>query len=107
MTRETKLKMVALSGARSIREAAQTHAEISAALREAGDVCLDCAGVTQADVSFIQIILAGHLSATANGKVLALSAPPEGALLSALQRGGFPQVASTDPGAWMGGEASP
>ncbi len=98
--------MVALSGARSIREAAQTHAEISTALREQADICLDCAGVTQADISLIQIILAGHRSARASGRVLALASAPEGALLGALQRGGFAQVISTDPGAWIGGEGS-
>lgn len=103
MTRNATQKMVALPGARSIREAAQTHADITAALREAGDVRLDCTDVSQADVSFIQIILAGHLSAKANGQVLALSAAPEGALLGALQRGGFAQAGSTDPGAWIGG----
>jgi len=103
MNPRAKPKIVSVSGARSIREAAQTHADISAALQEPVDICLDCADVTQADVSFIQIILAAHRSAQASGKVLALSAAPEGALLSALQRGGFAQESSTDPGAWIGG----
>jgi len=107
MTHESTQKTVVLSGARSIREAAQTYAEIGAALHEPGDVVLDCAEVSQADVSFIQIILAGHRSARSGGKLLVLSAPPEGAVLSALQRGGFAPDGSTDPGAWVRREGCP
>jgi len=107
MTQRTTPKIVTLSGAQSIRASAQTHADIGAALREQGDVYVDCTDVTEADVSLIQIILAGHRSALANGKVFALSAAPEGALLSALQRGGFAHETSADPGAWVNGESSP
>jgi two-component system chemotaxis sensor kinase CheA len=107
MTNPTADRVLALTGAMSVREAAQTKADVLAALAEPGDLLLDCAGVTQADLSFIQIILAAHRSARALGKRLALAASPVAALRQALERGGFAHPDAADPACWTGQGAAP
>jgi ABC-type transporter Mla MlaB component len=107
MTHDTTHDVVVLAGAQTVRQAAQTHADISAALAGPGALRLDVAGVSEADLSVIQIILAAHRSAAARDRRLELCAPPAGALRDALQRGGFAQCDATDPARWISHEVSP
>ncbi len=95
-------RVLALNGAQTVREAAQTRDQILAALADPADLALDCAGVIEADLSFIQIILAAHRSAGLHGKQLALAAPPPAALQHALERAGFAHPAAADPACWTG-----
>ena len=99
--------VLAMSGAHTVREATQSHAELLAALGANGDLLLDCTGVTEADLSFVQMILAAHRSATARGSHFALNAPPAGALRSVLERGGFARPLETDPSSWIASETAP
>jgi anti-anti-sigma regulatory factor len=106
-TQNTSHHQLALRGEQSVRQAAETYAEVLAALREPGDLVLDCTGVTEADLSLVQIILAAHRSARADGRNVVLSASPEGALRRALERGGFVDAGATDPACWTSLEAVP
>lgn len=66
---------------------------------------IDCTGLTEADLSLVQLILAARASALKSQRVLALAHPAGGALLDALQRGGFLGAAGEKPspeqGFWM------
>jgi ABC-type transporter Mla MlaB component len=66
---------------------------------------IDCSDVTEADLSLVQLILAARASAQKSRRILALAQPAAGALLDALQRGGFLSVAGAKPspeqGFWM------
>jgi two-component system chemotaxis sensor kinase CheA len=102
MTDTTADRVLALQGLQGVREAAHTAAEVLAALAEPGGLLLDCAGVTEADLSFVQVILAAHRSAGARGKRLALAAAPVASLRQALERAGFSQPDAADPACWAG-----
>jgi ABC-type transporter Mla MlaB component len=91
-----------LAGAHTVRQAIETQAGIVDALRDHADTRLDCTGVTEADLSLIQILLAAQSSAAAAGRRFALHASPQGPVLAALQRGGFANAASADPADWRG-----
>ena len=79
-------------------------------MRTGGDVALDCADVTEVDLTFIQMILAARRSAGAAGRSFTLRHRPQGALHEALVRGGFlrgdDQQPPTDPALWHGGAAA-
>ncbi len=107
MTTDTTHHVVKLAGAHTVRQAAQTHADILAVLSGPGDIVLDAAGLSEADLSVIQIILAAKRSAAARDRRLELAAPPAGALRDALERGGFAEPGATDPARWVGQESAP
>lgn len=50
---------------------------------------IDASGVTEADLSVLQLLLSARKSALKAGKTLTLSAPADGALRDALVLGGF------------------
>jgi anti-anti-sigma regulatory factor len=105
MTQNTPHNVLALSGDQGMRQAVRTQAEVLAALHMPGDLVLDCTGVTEADLSLVQIILAAHRTARTGGRCVTISAQPDGALRSVLQRGGFADVHATDPARWISREA--
>jgi anti-anti-sigma regulatory factor len=107
MSLTTADRVLALAGAQGVRESAQTMAGVLAALAEPGDLLIDCAGVSEADLSFVQIILAAHRSASARGKRLALAATPAAALRQALERAGFAQPDAADPACWTSRGTAP
>jgi anti-anti-sigma regulatory factor len=82
-------QLVSLSGDQTIREAADTLEVLRAAVAKGGDLTLDCGGVTDADLSFIQIVMAASKSLAANGRRLGLTAPAHGPLLAALDAAGI------------------
>ena len=65
------------------------HAELVAALRRHPVVTVDCAAVTDVDLSLIRLLLAARASAALAGKAVRLAAPAQGALREALLAGGF------------------
>ncbi len=91
-------RIVALGGSRTVRDAAETKAALLSALAGGGTVFLDCAAVTEADLSFVQMMIGAAKAATRHDARLALSAPPGGILDEALRRGGF--AAGDDPLVW-------
>ncbi len=86
---------LAFAGALTLRGIDAARARLRAALGDARHVVIDCAGVDEADVSFIQLLLAARVSTRASGGTVRLAAPPAGALLDALTRAGF-SVAADD-----------
>jgi anti-anti-sigma regulatory factor len=77
-----------LTGEMTLQSADAIHARL---LEMAGQpaVEIDCGGITEADISLIQLILAARASAERSGRTLTLAQPAEGALHDALERGGF------------------
>jgi ABC-type transporter Mla MlaB component len=98
MNSDTEPFTLIVAGSQTIREAALTHAALLAAMAEHAEVRLDCAGVTEADVAFVQLILAARRGAVAAGRRFALREPPHGALREALARGGFLSAGMPPPG---------
>lgn len=78
-----------LSEAQTIREIEET----TRALRESLDgneaVLLDCEGIEETDITFLQLVIAARKSAARRGKTLGLTARARGPLLAALDRAGI------------------
>jgi hypothetical protein len=81
--------VVRLSGAQTIREAEGTLQALRDALAAAPSVALDCDAVEEADLAFLQLILAARKSARQAGKNLNMTAPASGPLLAALDSAGI------------------
>ncbi|MBK1662930.1 anti-anti-sigma factor [Rhodospirillum rubrum] len=98
------LGIVHLDGVQTLRTADETYSK----LREGGGryavLEIDCLGVTEVDLSFIQMLIAARTRARSMGRTLRLAHPASGALLEALERGGFltgiPDQA-TDQAFWL------
>ncbi len=84
-----------LSGPRTIRFADQTRSLLQEALRAHSATSMDCSGVTEADLSLVQLLISARISAEPSGKTVTLSHPPSGAFLQTLSKAGF--TASPDP----------
>jgi anti-anti-sigma regulatory factor len=80
---------VTLSGTQTIREAAETVETLRSAVAKNDDVSLDCSGITDADLTFIQMVMAARKSVAAKGKTLSLAAAAQGPLLAALDAAGI------------------
>jgi ABC-type transporter Mla MlaB component len=61
-----------LSGPRTIRYADQTRSLLSEALCAHSAISVDCSAVTEADLSVVQLLLSGRMSAELSGKSLTL-----------------------------------
>jgi ABC-type transporter Mla MlaB component len=81
--------MVALSGGVTVRRVRDAWATLQAALSEPGDLTLDLCGVTDADLSLVQLVEAARVSAEGAGRRLTLASPADGPLHDVLRRGGF------------------
>jgi len=89
MTSDTSEANVTLTGRQGIREAMQTHAQLSEAVRLHENIIVDCSDVTEADLALIQILIAAGRSVAAIGLRLRVRQSEGGALHKALKRGGF------------------
>jgi ABC-type transporter Mla MlaB component len=85
-----------LSGEITLQSIDAIHARL---LEMAGQpvVEIDCSGVTEADLSLVQLILAARASAQESRRSIVLTRPAAGALRDALQRGGFLGVVAGKP----------
>ncbi len=83
-----------LNGSRTIRNADQTRSLLLEALCAHSAISLDCSAVTEADLTLVQLLISGRMSAQLAGKTCTLARPPSGAFLQALSRAGF--IASPD-----------
>lgn len=96
--------VIGFSGAATIRHADDIAERLKQALASSDRIEVDCSGVTEVDIAFIQLILAARKSAEAAGKMLALSAPAGGPLLEALT------ICGTQDGPraqfWLGGRVA-
>jgi hypothetical protein len=77
-----------LTGDITLQSVDSIHARL---LEMAGQpvVEIDCDGVTEVDLSLIQLIQAARVSAQRSGRTVVLARPATGALQQALHRGGF------------------
>ena len=87
---------VTLSGGITIAGIGAAHAEMMTALRGPGPVVVDISGVTEADLTFVQMLEAARRSAAEAGLDLALAQPAGPAVKEILQRGGFLDDAESD-----------
>lgn len=98
---------VKIDGAQIVRNIHATHDSLRVAMTENQSIEIDCAGVTEFDLSLIQLLLAAKRSADSSGKSLSLTAPASDALRAALERAGFlaPELAEADGTAafWLKG----
>jgi anti-anti-sigma regulatory factor len=85
---------VVLTGDATLQYADAIHASL---LARASDplMKIDCSGVTKADLTLVQSILAARLSAQRSGRSVMLAQPATGALLDTLRRGGFLTVSES------------
>ena len=90
-----------LTGEITLQSVESIHSRL---LEMAGEpvVEIDCDGITEADLSLVQLILAARASAERSARAITLAHPAAGALLQTLQRGGFLN-ADTDP--WSADQA--
>ncbi len=86
-----------LTGEITLQSIESIHARL---LEMAGEpvVEIDCDGITEADLSLVQLILAARLSAKQSARVVTLAHPATGVLLETLQRGGFLNADADQPG---------
>ena len=75
-------------GGATIRSAAEAQLLLREALAAGGDVEVDCAGVDEADITFLQLLIAAHRSAVQRGIALRLAPPPSPELLAVVERAG-------------------
>ena len=80
----TPTVVIGFSGETTIRQANEIAERLKHALASSDRVEVDCSGVTETDITFIQMMVAAHKSALAAGKVIELSAPARGPLLEAV-----------------------
>jgi anti-anti-sigma regulatory factor len=73
----------------TISSVGAAHAELAAALRQSGPLIVDLGEVTEADLTFVQLIEALRRSANDAGRALSLAQPAGEAVRQVLQRGGF------------------
>jgi anti-anti-sigma regulatory factor len=60
------------------------RAELLAALERGGDVVVDCSAATDVDLSFLQLLIAGRISAGRRGRSLNLNCSADSPVRSAL-----------------------
>ena len=84
----TPTVVIGFSGEATIRQANEIAERLKHALASSDRIEIDCSGVTEADITFIQLVTSAYNTACARGKVLELSAPVQGALLEAITLGG-------------------
>ena len=89
MTPEQRPHRLRLDGALHLPRIEACRDRVMAALQANQAVEIDCRDATDIDLTFVQLLLAARRSAASQGRSLTLAGPAEGALLAALQRGGF------------------
>lgn len=94
--------IVVASGDLGIRNAEAVHGRLSAALVAGSRIAVDCSGMTSADLTFVQQIIAARRSAERAGGALRLVAPLPTLLLELVTRAGF---LAEDEFFWTGGAA--
>jgi ABC-type transporter Mla MlaB component len=99
MSREVSIEgRLNLAGEITLQSVEAIHARL---LEMAGEpvVEIDCDGITEADVSLVQLILAAESSAQRSARAVTLAHPAAGALLDTLLRGGFLNADTDQPSA--------
>jgi len=81
--------IVKFSGSQTIRESEDATQILRQALNDYSALILDCEEIEEADLTFLQVVIAGRRSAQRDGKSFTLTATARGPLLAALDRAGI------------------
>ncbi len=81
--------IVKFSGSQTIRESEDAAQILRQALNDYSAILLDCEEIEEADLTFLQLVIAGRRSARRDGKDFSLTATARGPLLAALDRAGI------------------
>ncbi len=85
---------LAFKGCLTISQAEAVQAALLDALQNHPAVEIDCSGVEEIDVTFLQILVSAGRTAIAWNKSLRFASPPVGLLADAIGRCGFPVPSS-------------
>ncbi|MFV3126198.1 STAS domain-containing protein [Niveispirillum sp. KHB5.9] len=85
----------------TVRTAEDMHALLTRAVADHSVLEIDCSAVEEADLSFVQLLLAARESARRAGHTLRLAQSATGALHDTLHRGGFLTATNTDLAFWL------
>lgn len=97
---------VSFSGDVTISNIEAARADIGAALQQDVSVVLDISGITETDLTFIQLMESARRKAVGAGRDFALRHSADGAVLEVLRRGGFLDNDSSDRATfWLQGAA--
>ncbi len=94
-----------LDGVCTLRTSDRTHAALLQITAQF-ETEIDCSGVEEVDLSFVQLLLAARAGALQAGRRLTLVHPLPGVILDALERGGFLGEQADDKGFWTHEEGS-
>jgi anti-anti-sigma regulatory factor len=81
--------LVSFAGDLTVASISQAHAELAAAFAQDGPVVVDIEGVSEIDLTFVQLHESARRKAAETGRDLTLRQPAGGAVLEVLRRGGF------------------
>jgi ABC-type transporter Mla MlaB component len=79
-----------LEGVRTLRTAAETNKVIRDSLEKTSTLEIELSGIVEADLSFIQILLAAWETARRSNRTVRLVRPASHVIRQVLERGGFP-----------------
>lgn len=98
---------LSFDGVATVRTIDALHSRLLDMMQRHADIELDCSGVSEVDLSFIQLLLSARKSARKSGKSFSLAHPASGALYDALTGGGFlvavDGVRNDDKAFWLSG----
>ena len=98
--------LISFVGDVTVSNIGQAHEELGAVLREDGPVVVDIDGVTETDLTLVQLIESARRKAAGTGRNLTLRHPADGAVLEVLRRGGFLDDGTSDRAKfWLQGTA--
>lgn len=99
-------KLISFVSDVTITNIAQAHDELGAVLREDSAVVVDIDGVTETDLTFIQLLESARRKAAETGCDFTLRHAAGGAVLEVLRRGGFLDDETSDRAMfWLQGTA--
>lgn len=80
---------VSFDGEQTIRTITEAAHRLRGALAQGGPVEVECSGIVEVDLSFVQLLLAARKTARRMGTSLTLTDPGQGALQACLRAGGL------------------
>ena len=103
---EAKHNLISFVSDVTVANITQAHDELGAAFRQDGPVVVDLDGITEIDLTFVQLIEAARRKAAGAGRDFTLRHPARGAVLEVLNRGGFLDDVKSDRAKfWLQGPA--
>lgn len=100
MSGADRVHSVTLEGDAGIRGSADVRDRLKDALAAHSRIAIDTAGLTRADVTTVQTLLAARRQAAASGGEVTMCAPLGAALATVLAKGGFLAPGQEDAGFW-------